>query len=857
MIPNPFFIRVATASLLLLVLGIGPSCSKRQAETTPLPDGIESAFAAATGDIGDARSIPEYANAKKAMRLGKWKQAQRQLETLLERYPDQAIFANDLGFVELQLEQLPQALRAFDEAISIDGDYERAHFNRGICLSAMQQNRAARAAYQKALQINPFYYEAAFNLGLLAFKEEDWDTARSAFASIVDNTRSKAFASAHYHLGLIAARLGQLADAVQYYEDCLLLDPSHLASYINLGATLLKLNLPDVAEKWLLIAKGLYPSETSLNWNLALAYAQTGHEQKAEAILREIINQDADYTPAYINLATHLMSRNEWVEAKGLLQIAARQQPDNPAIYWNLGRIADNTEKPDEAVEAYRTVVDLEPRRTEAYLNLSAALMRKGYLEEARHPLEQGRTLDPQDPRVWWNMGLMEVRLGNDASSIEYFLTVLRLEPGNTNASLNLCAALMRLEKWQEAVDVALPIVQKGVGDQRHAWNLALCYNALERTDLEIEALLDVLDTDPNHIEAAFNLGLIYFKRDQLNTAKEAFYRAAFPKSGTGSAKAHYMLGKIFSAEGNVNAAINAYETALSLQPDYPEATFNLALNLQKAGEDAAAIRLYQELESLDRATPEALNNLALHYIRIEVYEKAISLLQKATSLAPGYETAWYNLGLAFMRQGNDASAQAAFLGAVEADPEYFAAWKNLGIAHSRQNDVLGALTAMQKAFELNPSDGDCATYIVKYLKQLDRSESEVTSIYQTAFDNGVRHPLLLRHLAKVASGEDDAAAVLYYREYLKIRPTAPYFYNLGLALRRLGRFAEARDAYDQAVTLDPEFEKAWLNLGYVRAFLQDRAGAQAAFEKALSINPDYDNARTALEDLRNNKIHP
>ena len=91
----------------------------------------------------------------------------------------------------------------------------------------------------------------------------------------------------------------------------------------------------------------------------------------------------------------------------------------------------------------------------------------------------------------------------------------------------------------------------------------------------------------------------------------------------------------------------------------------------------------------------------------------------------------------------------------------------------------------------------------------------------------------------------------------MNLRPSAPYWYNLGLALRNAERFGEARDAYKQAVAMDPDYAKAWLNLGYIHAFLEDRASAKAAFNRALEIDPDYENARLALLELKNGNIKP
>jgi len=102
--------------------------------------------------------------------------------------------------------------------------------------------------------------------------------------------------------------------------------------------------------------------------------------------------------------------------------------------------------------------------------------------------------------------------------------------------------------------------------------------------------------------------------------------------------------------------------------------------------------------------------------------------------------------------------------------------------------------------------------------------------------------------------------------------------------LNELGRLGEARAALEQAVALDPQFARAWYNLGlayhasgqtenaiqsllraeaadarapqfpYARATILARAGrvaeARAAASRALQLQPDFREAAELLEAL-------
>ncbi len=76
----------------------------------------------------------------------------------------------------------------------------------------------------------------------------------------------------------------------------------------------------------------------------------------------------------------------------------------------------------------------------------------------------------------------------------------------------------------------------------------------------------------------------------------------------------------------------------------------------------------------------------------------------------------------------------------------------------------------------------------------------------------------------------------------------------LGDALNTLGKSAEAVDAYNAAIEIDPKFYSAYYGLGLVRLNAGRYAEARAALDKAVALNPKDANSLyqrgTALADL-------
>ncbi|CAD8058037.1 unnamed protein product [Paramecium primaurelia] len=59
----------------------------------------------------------------------------------------------------------------------------------------------------------------------------------------------------------------------------------------------------------------------------------------------------------------------------------------------------------------------------------------------------------------------------------------------------------------------------------------------------------------------------------------------------------------------------------------------------------------------------------------------------------------------------------------------------------------------------------------------------------------------------------------------------------LRFALRKLNKCQEAIECYDKAISINPKYDKAWYNKGYVLHQLQKYNDAISCYDQALSIN--------------------
>jgi tetratricopeptide (TPR) repeat protein len=135
----------------------------------------------------------------------------------------------------------------------------------------------------------------------------------------------------------------------------------------------------------------------------------------------------------------------------------------------------------------------------------------------------------------------------------------------------------------------------------------------------------------------------------------------------SGAAQAY--LGYALFASGDVNRAIQHYEIAIRLKPDFSEPYNNLGVALASQGRHREALPVYLEAIRLRPrwALPRA--NLSITLSALGGFEDARVEAERAINLDPGSAKAYHALGCALGNLGHFIPAAEAFRRAVELDP--------------------------------------------------------------------------------------------------------------------------------------------------------------------------------------------
>ena len=453
-----------------------------------------------------------------------------------------------------------------------------------------------------------------------------------------------------------------------------------------------------------------------------------------------------------------------------------------PDTYLTIARLQMDLGSFEEAIESLIKVLDLDARHWTARLNLAKCYEKLNRWPSAAAEFRKALELEPDRPEAMVGYGICLLHLSKPAEALKQFEAALELHPADVAAQTGRNAAEMLLTRLQ----------QSGRKFGKIRPDAAPATPAPPPPD-PLVALRESYD----QAVAAGDLP------QALRCAEELVQAAPT------EASAWFALGLVQQLRGDLHEARGHYTKAAELNPDEATARLNAAIVAQQLG-DARAAR--QELEALLKVAPRhtaGLWNLALLCEQAGDWKDAERLLLSLTEAAASpRETAaaWLHLGALRLNLGEFAEASAALEQSLAADPESADARLHLAISYWKQGRNDSARHAFEAVLAERPGSAD-ALYGLAVLA-LDAQDCD------RAFE-------LQSQLAQ--AGEVSAELA----------------FNIALLLERDSALApSAVEMYRQAVSADPDFADAWLNLGNALAAAGDSESV-ACLRRAIELKPE------------------
>ncbi len=558
--------------------------------------------------------------------------------------------------------------------------------------------------------------------------------------------------------------------------------------------------------------------------------------EAAIALLEDALRTEPGSAGLHSTLGTTLLRLGRVDEGLARFDAAISIQSGEPRYHYNRATALLRDASYSDAIESFGNALEINPFHARSRYNLAIAYNRSGDRRAAereyRFLLESDR--GASGARARFNLGVLLMQAARVDEALEVFTQLLRTQPSNIDARFNHALLLARIGSTEKASEQYRRLLDLRPEHLRARLNLAALYMKASDCNSAIVQLDQLVSQAPGYALAHYNLGVCALRRSDPGAAIPHLMKAAALDPDLG--RAHYNLALAFSRTGDTPLALENYAAAVKTTPDVASYRYNYALALSKVERFSESIDEYQAALRLDPEYYEARYNLALAHYRNNDYEAAQQVFKSALDQRPdSYESA-YNLGLTWLKLKRATEAEEVLRKAIVLESTA-AGHYNLGLALTRQGRYADANEEYEAVLRIDPKHARSIERLAEGKLQLGDHNDALSRLEQlgriqpddpTALNIGIRllrfgrYPLAERYLEVAASSRESARAR----------------YNLGLALTRQDRHAEAGEHYQAVLRIDPDHARAVERLAEGQIQLKNHDGALASLEQLSRLAP-------------------
>jgi tetratricopeptide (TPR) repeat protein len=219
-------------------------------------------------------------------------------------------------------------------------------------------------------------------------------------------------------------------------------------------------------------------------------------------------------------------------------------------------------------------------------------------------------------------------------------------------------------------------------------------------------------------------LGKEAFEHQNFTEAEQ--YLSQVVQAGFEFADVYDMLGIIYHRQGKYEKAVHSFEKALEINPNYTDASMNLAViyNDMSMLDKAKAVYLDAQARAQTKVSPKGLDPFSLGklsnlhkdiadvYLSLGMHEEAIEEYTKALRLNPDFVDIRTKLGVALrdLQQYDDALTHLKR--AVSERPDYIPALLALALCYFKMGNIKDAKEILATVIKSDPDNKIAALYL-------------------------------------------------------------------------------------------------------------------------------------------------
>lgn len=635
------------------------------------------------------------------------KDAQPHLDVLRDKQPNTAdtheAWAN---FYNAQ-DNLPAAMQEMQKAISVDSNRSESYLLLAILQVRSNLPDDAEKNFKKATEVDPKAMNAQLALGGFYQARNRRPEAEQQFKHAIDvDPKSPEPRAALVRLLMQEGKKDEAESFLRQTKKDLSDNPE---GYRMLGDFYASYDLDKAIAEYSSLHSD-HPKDMQVKKNYIQLLILKHRLDEATTLNNEILKASPNDVVAILDKAQIQLGKNDAGGAIDSLQSALRNDPDNAVAHYQLGNAFAQQHNEARAESEWREAVRIRPDLTDAQRSLAALELRRGDLEavlqtaqqiitaqpysadgfifrgiaelarqqysDAEKDAEQAALRAPQNPAPSVQLGNIQLAQKHYADAEKFYQQALDKDPSSAEGLSGLMNTYFVQKQFDKAVAAANLQIAKSPNNANFYDLLGTAlFNGKKDLPGAEAALRKAIELDKSNVDALEKLGKVQVQEGSADKALALYLQST--KDNPRDVTFYILSGELYEARKDWDHAKAMYQQALSISPDHPLASNNLAyVILQQGGNVDVAMGLAQTAR---RGLPESSNaadTLGWAFYQKGIYQSAISQFQEALRLSekhgePDDADLHYHLGLAYQKDNKTALARQQLEKAVKLRPDY------------------------------------------------------------------------------------------------------------------------------------------------------------------------------------------
>jgi len=508
-------------------------------------------------------------------------------------------------------EMLQKTITEFEAVTRLDPSDSESALILGRLYKVNNEPQKAEAIFKKVLQDNPDSRSVLVNLTQLYFDQGDYrkvidllgsipdsrmdpsllyllgnaymqthnlDKAEGAFEKALEREPDSQDIRRAYAEALMAH--GKMQKARDQFEEILKVTPEDGATYLRLGQLDREMGRFDDARQDFEHAKTLAPDNLEVPYQQALLEDTQGHEDKAIAILEDLLKKTAkpggNYNPAEANNRSVFLQRlgqiyraeEKYAEAietfQSIVALGKDQAPRGEALIVETYQL---NRQPQKAMAEVNEAIQKYPHNQQLLMQRASLLGEQGHRDEAVKQLQGMLNNTPQDQDVYLAIAQIysQAKQYPKAEAVIQKALALSNNPDDQEYARFMLGSVYEREKKFDLAEEQFKKVL-AVDPLNDAASNYLGYMLADRgvrLDESVHYIEKALQLEPNNGAYLDSLGWAYYKMNRFGQAEAPLQKAVQLISNDPTVREH--LGYVYLALGKKVEAQREWEHALKI----------------------------------------------------------------------------------------------------------------------------------------------------------------------------------------------------------------------------------------------------------------------------------------------------